>query len=1630
MSNESGESTMTTNQQETNNTRLEEVFIEVELQKSSPDGLFEEEFDNAYILLNSKAELVRFSRTLKCGRLTKETRRTKKRFVVQAADVTREPELSDILAKIRECMSGEIVGYLEDVFLTCAHIVKARSRSELFLAVLTYAKLRSGGSLTGASYSIIKTFLEELFPNTFQVQSEDSWMEGITSFRDFLAKWEDLKDSKLVMKFTRLCNFLIGYGCFKFVGLDPAAQGPRLRDIGKNPLQHSNFLYCIIDTLSLTIQRCLIFAKTGEWDTFVHGAKTYGDWYDMCMRLKREATGMGNLEAHGTNFHRFVAEVKSAIEKGEAIVKFHTAKDGAEFRAARTMLNDLQMVNATIITKKSAQEERKAPFSVLVHGGSSVAKSSFVKMLYYYYGKLYNLPNGDEFRYTRNSSDKFWSGFATQAWCILLDDIAFRSASSGVEDISLAEMISVVNNVPFNPPQADLADKGKTPLRAELVIGTTNAKNLNAEAYFHCPLAILRRMPWVITIVPKPQFCREDAPTMICPAKMMAEKQRLIREGQDAGWPNFWLIVVDKVVPGGVLDTNGRQTARHEKIAEFVEITDFLDWFKSVTRIFKEQQFSAMSDDTIMSGLILCPDCNRTKCACVQVQSGHQVELPSHLQYGDSWTVADVHEDGHDLCSYSFSRGQYYVSITRVFRDQVQPETVHPVDVVDRKALKVNVHSVEYAEVLDVVLERQLAQEPAMANRLVGRAIQYFLAAYMKWGWFRTIADKAAGNAYLRRLVLWAVKTYAPVMAFNRRMFAIMGDFAERIYLSPHWKNVIKGLVGLGAMVLGYKLVNKAIGYFGADSNVYETQGARMSVTESHFMKNETESVWKNNRDHTTPLDVAPTCLNPNSTPDMMEKKILKNMARIRVKRGAGLVRPGNMFCIGGHLWVTDNHLFEGPAPYEIDIMFEAEGPGITSNRTITVYEASLFRQLEADRIWIFLPDINVRAVLHTLVAKETLQGTVRGRYIGFDPFVSPRCVDVHGLSRRVMQVDTMPLPYEYWFGKALQPTINGDCGKVLISTDPHCAILGLHQIGSEDCSVGAVMLTYEACEEAIAHFKTPLISPGCPNLSAEGVSKVLGPLHEKSPLRWLTQGSIIHYGSFQGYRRVPRSKVNFTLLGKRIVDERKWDVPFGKPDLKSWAPWHHALKDITSQTCKVDAGLVEHCVDSFVDDIMAELPLSSQRDLQKVRVVNAINGIPGVAHLDKMNLATSMGEPWCTTKKKYLVDMPTDTIPHAKIFTPDVMARISAIEDNYARGIRACPVFSGQKKDEARALEKLIDGKIRIFTGGPVDHSVVVRSYLHTFTKVMTENKILFETGVGCAAQSLEWEQFHDYLVQHGLDRMVAGDYEKFDKKMGAIWMLAAFNIIIRILRRCGWTDEELIPIFCIAEDTSHPYTNMGGDLIQTYGMNPSGHTLTVIINSLVNSLYLRYAYAKRSPTLKCTTFKKFVALLTYGDDNVMGVSPQCDWFNHTTIVEEMAAIGVGYTMADKKTKSIPFIHMSEISFLKRAWRWDEDVGALLCPLEMASIHKMQVVCVEGKTLSQAQHQLEVFHAALGEYFFHGKKEFEDERAWMTNMCLGEMDIELELKPFPTYDQLKCRFWKNSDGFCTKRLGRFEYNH
>jgi len=138
--------------------------------------------------------------------------------------------------------------------------------------------------------------------------------------------------------------------------------------------------------------------------------------------------------------------------------------------------------------------------------------------------------------------------------------------------------------------------------------------------------------------------------------------------------------------------------------------------------------------------------------------------------------------------------------------------------------------------------------------------------------------------------------------------------------------------------------------------------------------------------------------------------------------------------------------------------------------------------------------------------------------------------------------------------------------------------------------------------------------------------------------------------------------------------------------------------------------------------------------------------------------------------------------------------------------------------------------------------------------------------------------------------------------------------------------------------------------------------------------------------------------------------------WFNHTAIQNVLSTIGVEYTMADKESKSVPYVNIADVSFLKRTWVWNSDVQNWVCPLEEASIIKSLTMWVPSKTINCYHQMVAVISSANSEYFFYGRKVFEEKHLFFKRLLSEEpYCFYVNESTLPTYDELVERFKRAS---------------
>jgi hypothetical protein len=196
--------------------------------------------------------------------------------------------------------------------------------------------------------------------------------------------------------------------------------------------------------------------------------------------------------------------------------------------------------------------------------------------------------------------------------------------------------------------------------------------------------------------------------------------------------------------------------------------------------------------------------------------------------------------------------------------------------------------------------------------------------------------------------------------------------------------------------------------------------------------------------------------------------------------------------------------------------------------------------------------------------------------------------------------------------------------------------------------------------------------------------------------------------------------------------------------------------------TVNYQRDVLDYAVKAFTADILRGLPTGWENELVFLTPRASVNGLPGVRFVDRINTNSSMGFPWNESKKKHLLADVDEEYPEGVTFTDEVWERVKKIEEKYAQGERAYPVFTAHLKDEPTSLAKIDAKKTRVFTGAPIDWSLVVRSRLLSFVRLLQKNKFVFEAGPGTVCQSSEWGDIHEYLTEFGFDRIVAGDYGK----------------------------------------------------------------------------------------------------------------------------------------------------------------------------------------------------------------------------------------------------------------------------
>lgn len=434
-------------------------------------------------------------------------------------------------------------------------------------------------------------------------------------------------------------------------------------------------------------------------------------------------------------------------------------------------------------------------------------------------------------------------------------------------------------------------------------------------------------------------------------------------------------------------------------------------------------------------------------------------------------------------------------------------------------------------------------------------------------------------------------------------------------------------------------------------------------------------------------------------------------------------------------------------------------------------------------------------------------------------------------------------------------------------------------------------------------------------------------------------------------------------------------------------------LNKLTAPNQHYEADILGEAIEDYgsrLYGVMDENPEDVQEMFRCFTEQEALDGI-GVFGLGGMPNDTSAGHPLNCSKNKILKKDPMDAskplIPREFVEDCGVHEEISRVWNAWINGESSEAIFKASSKVNELLVKEKANEKVRKFFGSPVAFLVNARRVLPGLVMFLRKHWRESECMVGMNPGSREWQEFREFFAEYSTQHCFAGDFSGFDTTMSQQVSTGVAQIIINMFKRAGvMSDIEIEALKGCLTDICNPNVLFMGQLFNFANMNPSGQPITVQLNGMANSIMMRYVYysiwRKNKGTFerKAPMFHTHVRLGTYGDDNRLSVK-NLPWFNHTNCQKAFEQIGIGYTMADKGSKSVPYLPLEETDFLKRHDRFDEETGCWFAPVEKASIYKkFYWLKKPNETPLSPEEQFGAYvDSALLDMFYWGRPDYDD---------------------------------------------------
>nr|UQB76034.1 nonstructural protein [Flumine marna-like virus 3] len=1470
--------------------------------------------------------------------------------------VTEMEEMSDIIATIQrnirnlfprdKQLSTSLLKSIEDVVFMAIAVMGATTLKDKLLHVLAYFKYHYKGSITQDILTkITSIFSEDSNPAPISLQDINKELDAklknplsyqSSPLREVLDNWDRMDESPLALKMRKLVGYCMSFSVLQSCGIPSTfadviyAEFNVKRDL---PKKVTSFLYSILDVVEFVFNRAIACWQSGSLKPMFHTSTTYTQWFDMTTKVKMWSRMLENPEDNGFTENEYIHDLEECIEKGSNMIKLATKTKDRQILTS--LVVELKVLRAEHLTIKRASRMRKTPFSVLLFGETSIGKTYLTKQLLHIFSQVRKLPFDDEYHYTRNSGDEYFSGYKSSVLYVTLDDVGFMRPDCAKQgDPSVMETIKMINTAPFTPQMAELEKKGKVSFAPEIVIANTNVRSMNAECYFAHPSAVMRRFPYIIEPSVKPQYRTHGSHTLD------SSKVPTFKEGC---YDDLWNFTVHRVKPQLVKRPNKAANVKCDEdiILDEADQITFIKWYTSAIKSHFANQNKMVESSQVLKSVIFCehslPD---YLCEICTPSSAMALQSDDHIDTPRSVTSSTALVPYQETYTNTEKVLLFYVFIAAFF-------------------ISISEHGI--------------------------------------WGahWTNAQASRDSSKRLMR-------STYTSI-EYTMKLRKTIAEIGDRAYNKLSSRSAFLGVVAIVSAIAVCKLGMKVQEKF-QEQSILET-GEKPQPTKKEGINCWVNSRMKDKELVTTPQTKSYKALSKDQLIEIISRNL--KFVKIRGENTPEVYKPCNILGLKGNIFSVNTHCLPETGDVIIDVIQNPSTEGITNNvKAISISRCDIHKG-EGDQSFITITTLPQVKDITGLLSLRELDINANGYYIYRTPQgdITTDYV-LSNINKVELEADIFEGKHQTLVATTTITTESGFCGAIMImDTYDGPIIVGQHYLGNNKQLVGAFPLY----SDNIPSTQLVTVDTSDLVLNSDSTNHKIVDLHYKSPFRYIDEGTAELYGSLDAHRNTMKSNVEPSYCSKFWQERRSIEVKYGPPDLASYRPHRLGLLPMTQQYFPLKGSKVVNARKQFVCDIIARLDPIEGELFGKYDLETAINGSDGIQYVESINMKTSAGFPVNKPKRAFFITKENQLEHPVLEVNEEIMNELKRIENCYSKGKRANPIFSSNLKDEPRPLEKVAEGKTRVFMSCPVAFTLIVRMYFLPCVRVIQRNRLAFECAVGTNAHSQDWDDIYQFICENS-GWVIDGDYKNFDKSMMGMVLREAMYVLIDLtVHFTKVPEEDLQAMYCIAEDIAFSYVNYNGDLATFLRNNPSGHPLTVILNCFANSLYFRIVYQDLHPEHDISTFRDNVRPVTYGDDFVASIKPEViTWYNFNSIQTALANNGITLTRADKKEGTYHAKTIQEVDFLKRSFEYNHHLGRFTGPLSISSIEKSLVISVRSKVITPQQQMVDTMSSALREMFFHGECVFSIFLIQIKD-CIAEHNLEpfVNDSHFPSYSEL-----------------------